>query len=121
VLVAFTIEADNELEHQLPHRTTRGSAAGSHRGPWLVSLVMWSNFLRFVGEDGVPVRELPALAGLSKDAIDSQLTRMGKWWGYVTVGPDPADSRSAAPRRDWIVRPTRPACGLSGSGEPCRT
>jgi hypothetical protein len=101
VLVAFTIEADNELEHQLPHRTTRGPAAGSHRGPWLVSLVMWSNFLRFVGEDGVPVRELPALAGMSKDAIDSQLTRMGKWWGYVTVGPDPADRRSAAPRPRW--------------------
>jgi hypothetical protein len=63
VLVAFTIEADNELEHQLPHRTTRGPAAGSRRGAWLVSLVMWSNFLRFVSADGVPVRELPALAG----------------------------------------------------------
>jgi hypothetical protein len=60
LLVAFTIEADNELEHQLPHRTTRGPAAGSRRGPWLVSLVMWSNFLRFVSEDGVPVRELAA-------------------------------------------------------------
>jgi GntR family transcriptional regulator len=51
VLVAFTIEADNELEHRLPHRTTRGPAASSRRGPWLVSLVMWSNFLRFVSAD----------------------------------------------------------------------
>jgi DNA-binding MarR family transcriptional regulator len=105
VLVAFTIEADNELEHRLPHRTTRGPAASSRRGPWLVSLVMWSNFLRFVSADGVPVRELPALAGMSREAISSQLTRMEKWCGYVTAGPDPSDSRPA-PRRDWIVRPT---------------
>jgi DNA-binding MarR family transcriptional regulator len=105
-LVAFTIEADNELEHRLPHRTTRGPAASSRRGPWLVSLVMWSNFLRFVSADGVPVRELPALTGMSQQAVSSQLTRMEKWWGYVTAGPDPSDSRPAPPRRDWIVRPT---------------
>jgi hypothetical protein len=30
-LVAVTIEADNELEHRLPHRTTRGPAASSRR------------------------------------------------------------------------------------------
>jgi DNA-binding MarR family transcriptional regulator len=106
ILVAFTIEFDNEFEHQMPHRTTRGPAARSRRGPWLVSLVMWSNFMRFVAEEGVPVGELQALAGLSKEAIDSQLTRMEKWWGYVAVEPDPADSRPKPPRRDWIVRPS---------------
>lgn len=26
-LVAFTVEADNEAEHRLPHRTTRGGSA----------------------------------------------------------------------------------------------
>jgi hypothetical protein len=49
VLVAFTIEFDNEFEHQVPHRTTNhGSATGSV--PWLVSRVMWSNFMQFVDE-----------------------------------------------------------------------
>jgi hypothetical protein len=36
VLVAFTIEFDNEFERQMPHRTTRhGSTAGAggRRGP----------------------------------------------------------------------------------------
>jgi hypothetical protein len=42
LLVAFTIEFDNEFEHQMPHRTPRGPAAGSCRGPWLVSMAMWA-------------------------------------------------------------------------------
>jgi len=106
VLVGFTIEFDNEFEHQMPHRTTRGPAAHSRRGPWLVSQVMWANFMRFVSEQGVSVGTLRALAGVPKEAIDSQLTRMEKWWGYVVVEPDPADTRPKPPRRDWLVRPT---------------
>jgi len=63
VLVAFTVEFDNEFEHQMPHRTTNyGSTAGSRHGPWLASMVSWSNCLRFVGEDGVRVGELEKLA-----------------------------------------------------------
>jgi hypothetical protein len=45
LLVAFTIELDNEFEQQLPHRTARGPAARSGQGPWLVSMAMWANFL----------------------------------------------------------------------------
>ncbi len=58
LLVAFTIEFDNEAEHQLPHRTSTGPAAGAGRGPWLVSQAMWANFLQFVEDDGVPLREV---------------------------------------------------------------
>ena len=48
-LVAFTIEFDNEFEHRTPHRTTNhGSTPGAVHAPWLVSMVMWSRFLRFV-------------------------------------------------------------------------
>jgi hypothetical protein len=54
-LVAFTIEYDNEFEHQMPHRTARRPAAHSRRGPWLVSLPMWSNFMQFVAKAGVPL------------------------------------------------------------------
>ncbi len=98
-LVAFTIEFDNESEHRSPHRTTWGPAAGSRRGPWLVSQPMWANFMQFVGADGVPLRELDDLARLTNLA---GLQR----WGYVAVRPDPDDDRPAPPRRDWLVAPT---------------
>jgi hypothetical protein len=45
-LVAFTIEFDNESEHRIAHRTRRGPAAGV-RGPWLVSLATWANFMQW--------------------------------------------------------------------------
>jgi hypothetical protein len=76
-LVAFTIEVDNAFEARMPHRTTRGPARGG-TGPWLVSLAMWANFLRYVPGDGVSqplVRDLAALTNLPG------LQR----WGYVRV------------------------------------
>jgi DNA-binding MarR family transcriptional regulator len=97
VLVAFTIEFDNEFEHCSPHRTTRASAGASPGGPWLVSLVMWANLMRLVGEEGVRVGELQDQGG--------NLAGMERW-GYVVVEPDAADARPRPPRRDWVVRPT---------------
>jgi DNA-binding MarR family transcriptional regulator len=100
-LVAFTIEFDNEFERQMPHRTTKhGSTAASPHAPWLVSLVMWSNCMRFVGDQGVRVRELENLA-----RTPTNLNGMERW-GYVVVRPDPADSRSQPPRSDWVIRAT---------------
>jgi DNA-binding MarR family transcriptional regulator len=98
--VAFTIEFDNESERQLPHRTTWGPAAGSGRGPWLVSLTMWANFLRFLPAGGVPLRDVADLVPLVN------LPGLERW-GYVRVGPGPGDSRPSPPRQDAIVRPTR--------------
>jgi hypothetical protein len=64
VLVAFTIECDNEFERQLPHRTSNyGSTAGRGAGPWPVSMAMWWTCMRFVGQDGVTVAELPGAPG----------------------------------------------------------
>jgi DNA-binding MarR family transcriptional regulator len=100
LLIAFTTEFDNEAEHRLEHRTTLGAAGGTGRGPWLVSQAMWANFMQFVGAEGVPLHEVDDLARITNLA---GLQR----WGYVTVGPGPADGRPAPPRRDWIVRPTR--------------
>ena len=97
-LVAFTIEFDNESERQLPHRTTWGPAARSGHGPWLVSLAMWANFLRYLPADGTPLRDLADLVPLTNLA---GLER----WGYVKVGP--GDGHPAPSRRDAIVRPTR--------------
>jgi len=101
VLVAFTIEFDNEFERQMPHRTTNhGATAGSHHGPWLVSMVMWSNCMRFVGEEGVRVGELEDLA-----RTPTNLNGMERW-GYVVVEPDPADSQPKPPRSEWVIHAT---------------
>jgi DNA-binding MarR family transcriptional regulator len=99
LLIAFTIEFDNEAEHRLEHRTTLGAAGGTSRGPWLVSQAMWANFMQFVGGDGVPLHEVDDLARITNLA---GLQR----WGYITLGPHPADG-PPPPRGDWIVRPTR--------------
>jgi DNA-binding MarR family transcriptional regulator len=106
-LVAFTIEFDNEFEHQVPHRTTNhGSTPDSRHAPWLVSMVMWSKFMRFVPDDGIPIRELQRLTRLTAKEMQTWLTRMGAWWGYVAVEPDPSGSRSKGHGADWVVRPT---------------
>ena len=97
-LVAFTIEFDNESGHRLPHRTTRGPAAHSGRGPWLVSLAMWADFMQFLPAGGVPLREVADLVPLTNLA---GLER----WGYVRSGP--IRRTAAAPARDHVVRPTR--------------
>jgi len=94
-LVAYTIEFDDEFEHRMPHVTSFGGPAGPEppvsasgepmRRPWLVSQAMWSNFMRFVEKDGVPLAELDDhtanVAGLKR-------------WGYIRVEPP-------------LVRPTR--------------
>ncbi|HEY1640912.1 MAG TPA: hypothetical protein VGG35_09510 [Streptosporangiaceae bacterium] len=97
VLVAFTIEADNELEHRMPHRSTLTKGAGRQHGPWLTSLPMWANFLRLVPPEGVP---LAAVAGHADITNLAGLER----WGYVQLSPA-AGGRAA--RRDQLVRLSR--------------
>jgi DNA-binding MarR family transcriptional regulator len=100
-LVAFTIEFDNEFERRTPHRTTNfGATSGAGHKPWLVSLVMWTNCLRYVGVAGVTVGEMERLA-----RTKTNLAGMERW-GYVVVAPDSADGRSKPPTTDWIVRAT---------------
>jgi DNA-binding MarR family transcriptional regulator len=91
-LVAFTIEVDNEFEHQLPHRTSIGPAAKSGRGPWLTSFAMWSNFMQYVAPQGVPLADLEAMARMTNLA---GLTR----WEYITVQPNEIGPE--------VVRPTK--------------
>src|ERR1700722_14000189 len=100
-LVAFTIELDNEFEHRMRHRTTRPAAGvGTERGPWLTSVAMWSNCLRYVTEDGVTVGELARLArtGTNLDGM--------RRWGWVSVEPDPLKGGRRPPRPNAVLRPT---------------
>jgi len=99
-LVAFTIEADNEAEHRLPHTTQDyGKSAGAGAGaPWQTSLVMWANCLRYVPDDGITLAAMRAAArtGTNVDGM--------RRWGYVTYTPDPG--RGKRPRPDATVRLT---------------
>ncbi len=99
VLVAFTIELDNEFERQIV-------LAGA-RSRFLVSLVMWSNFMRFVDDDGLSVGELSSRAGVAKGATHPSLAGMRRW-GYVAVDGDEdgVERRAKPPRSEQIVRPT---------------
>jgi DNA-binding MarR family transcriptional regulator len=78
-LVAYTIEFDNEFEHRMPHRTTRG---GGSAGPWLVSLVMWSNCMQFIPDDGISIAELERRARTQTNLAGMQR------WKYLEVTPD---------------------------------
>lgn len=105
-LSAFTIEFDNEFEHQVPHRTSNhGATRGSKNTPWLVSMVMWSKFLRFIPDDGIRLSELHDLLGMDKADLALWLTRLGKWWGYIFIKTSPADIQSK-PLQSGVVRLT---------------
>lgn len=106
-LVAFTIEFDNESEHRIRHRTTDyGSTAGSLHAPWLVSMVMWTSFLQFVPDEGMPIAELQRLARMNDKSMRNWLARLGKWWGYLVIEQSAAAGGSKRFRSDALVRPT---------------
>lgn len=105
VLVAFAIEFDNEFEHRLMKTWAR---------PFRVSIVMWSNFMRFVREDGRAFEQLVALSAVPKEGVASVVGGMERW-GYITVDHDPA--HGVPPRRkgfgtgrglraDTLIRPS---------------
>jgi hypothetical protein len=100
-LVAFTIEFDNEVEHRMPHSTTLlGRSAhdpDSPHAPWLVSMAMYFNCLRYVGEQGIRLKEMARLARTATN-LDGM-----RRWGYVYYAPDPADERPKPPQTDWMV------------------
>ncbi|HEX3947163.1 MAG TPA: hypothetical protein VHW47_05635 [Acidimicrobiales bacterium] len=98
-LVAYMIELDNEFEHRMSHRTTTGPAAHAGSGPWLVSVVMWWNCMRFVDEEGLAVGELRRLArtGTNLDGM--------RRWGYLTVDGQPGKPERWTP--GMTVRATR--------------
>jgi hypothetical protein len=104
VLVAYTIELDNEAEHRLPHRTTRDADPGT-RGevPWLVSYPLWANVLRYLGDEVVSVVELAARARTSRLLLGG-LRR----WGYVGLR-SPQGEKLQKPQHDTLVRATRQA------------
>jgi hypothetical protein len=103
VLLAFTIEADNHVEQRLRETGARP-----------VSLVMWSNVMRYVTDDGITVG---ALADASRQPSKPVASLVGglERWRYLAVDHDPSkgvvarrvgfgSARGVSPRT--VLRPT---------------
>jgi hypothetical protein len=101
VLIALTIETDNEFEHRCPHWSTDHGWVGGGWGPWLTSYAMWANFLRFVSADGIVMRELAAKAGYPPP-VHPAYHGMRRW-SYVTYEPDVAGSSPKAKDAEALV------------------
>jgi hypothetical protein len=95
--IAFAIEADNAVE-----------ATGSERVGRLfrISMAMWANGLRYIGEDGITVDELGARAraGCNIGGLER--------WGWITVGDTGAGRRDGygthrGIKGGTVLRPTR--------------
>ena len=100
-LVAFTIEFDNEAEHRMAHRTTRhGRSTATGPAPWLASMAMWVNCMRFVPDEGISVRELECRARARTNW--NGMIR----WRYIYLEPAADDSRPKPPQSAMIVRAT---------------
>jgi methyltransferase (TIGR00027 family) len=100
VLVAFTIELDNEAEHRLPHRTTNHGAAGIGTGTWLTSVAMFENCLRFVTDQPITVRELETLAR-TRTNLDGM-----RRWGYITIDGAAEKTYHGRPGPGAVLRAT---------------
>jgi hypothetical protein len=103
VLVAFTIEFDNEAEHRLPHRTTNYRTSGHGDGnltTWLVSLVMWENCMRHVTAEPITVGDLETRArtGTNLDGM--------RRWGYITIDGTSQKIHKTRPGPDAVLRAT---------------
>jgi len=118
VLVAYTVEFDNQAELRLPHHTTDGdsdsdsdsdSAADNTNDdeprpttPWLVSYVCWANVLQYVDSDGLSV------AALRERARTSQLLLEGlRRWRYVRLIPAEGQTLKKPIPAATLVRTTR--------------
>jgi DNA-binding MarR family transcriptional regulator len=116
VLVAFTLELDDEFEKQMRESGYAGAS---------LSVVIWSALMRFLAGASPSVRNLAAQSLSSEKRVKFELGCLERW-SFVTLEADPADGRPIAVRShrlagrllrdgwgsgrgirsDWIVRPT---------------
>jgi DNA-binding MarR family transcriptional regulator len=87
-LVAFTVEIDNQFERRMGEAGYRGAR---------LSLVVWSNLMRFLAEGAQPVRDLAALALAPEKQVKFELGCLERW-GIVTLWADAADDRPVPTR-----------------------
>jgi len=115
ILVAFTIEFDNDFERRMRDRGHPGA----------LSLVVWSNLMRFLAAGSLPVRNLAAEALAPESRVRFELGCLERW-GFVALQAGVEDHRRIASRilrdgwgsgrgirSDWLVSLT--AKGLEAS------
>ena len=83
VLVAFTVELDNEFERRM-------GDAGQPGSP--LSLVVWLNLMRFITDACVSVHDLAKQALAQEKQIKGELGCLERW-RFVVLEGDPADDR----------------------------
>jgi DNA-binding MarR family transcriptional regulator len=98
ILVVFTIELDNVFEQRM-HEA--GQPAST------LSLVVWSNLMRFLAGGSVPVNQLASDALMPPHRIRFELGCLERW-GFVTLQAAPGDQRHiltrARPRGGRLLR-----------------
>jgi DNA-binding MarR family transcriptional regulator len=110
VLVAFTVELDDEFEIRM---AKLGFAGGR------LSLATWLNLLRFVEENPISVRDLVALSLLEQTQIKNMLGCLERW-GFIWVGT-PQRDKNAAPISQMLARRGLREGWGSGRGINART
>ena len=111
-LVAFTVEFDNEAEHQIPHRTTSHGAAPHGDGAWLVSLVMYENCMRYLATEPMSVAGLAAWA-----RTPTNLDGMRRW-GYLTIDGTARKIHHGHPGPDAVLAATPRGLRASALWQP---
>jgi hypothetical protein len=75
VLLAFTIEFDNEFERRMAETWAR---------PFKTSMVMWSNVMQFAADEGTTLEEVGRLGCVSQNSLASIVGGLERW-GYLQV------------------------------------
>ena len=83
VLVAFTLEFDNEFERRM--------AEAGHPGSPL-SLVVWANLVRFLASGPVSVHDLASRSLAPENSVKGELGCLERW-RFLTLESDPTDNR----------------------------
>jgi hypothetical protein len=83
VLVAFTVELDDEFER----RMAKAGYAGAR-----LSLMIWSNLMRFLADGGVSVSDLANKALTSREGVCFPLGCLERWV-FIALRPDSTDKR----------------------------
>jgi DNA-binding MarR family transcriptional regulator len=105
VLVAFAIEFDNEFELQMSKTYAR---------PFKTSIVMWSNFMRYVRDEPTTVEEIAQRSCAKVKDVASVVGGMERW-GYIAVDHDPATGvppirkgfgSASGVKRTTVIRPS---------------
>src|SRR6202035_5635008 len=110
-LVAFTIELDNEADHRLNHKTTKGG--GNPRDVWMTSVNMYPHCMRWLPEEGVPDLELERRAR-TRTSLDAM-----RRWSYIPLVPPATSQGGKRPgKRDVVLRPTANGKAAKAVWEP---